>query len=93
MFTLEAQEVPVAAPLAFRKAPADSRSRRVDGAASLFGVEELADPSEVLIILTSHHALVAVRTFGEALFRRFMSQLEVARQARHIRLRQLYDGV
>src|SRR5689334_16829156 len=70
------EEVVIAAALAVGVLAADTRSRVVDRAAALFGVEELANPLEDVVLLVAQDAL-AVSDLGVTLLGLLVSEAEV----------------
>jgi hypothetical protein len=83
---LELEKVIVAASLLRWKHAADLGSGFINGAAPLVGIEELADPPEVLIVLPFHDPLVAMILAGEFLFGLFERKIEMRGQSLDILL-------
>jgi fumarate hydratase class II len=91
--TLVHQEIIVAAAAGTGVGAARGRTRRVNGAASLFGVEELADAAEVFIALAAHDVLVAVGGAREAALRGLEFQIKMLREAFDVTLVQGNDRI
>ena len=68
-------------------------TRLINRAAALFGIEELADPPEVLVAFPAHQILVAVAFARKALLRGGERDPEIFRKAFDIALRQRDDRI
>lgn len=91
--TLVHEEIIVAAAAGAGVGTARGRASLVNGAAPLFGVEELTDAAEVFIALAAHDVLVAVRGAREAALRGFVLQIKMLREAFDITLVQGNDRI
>lgn len=85
--------VVAAAAVVARIVAAGGGPRLIDRATALFGIEELADPPEVLVAFPAHQILVAVAFAREALLRGCEGQLEMLGEAFDVALRQRNDRV
>ena len=57
---LEAEEIPIAAVVLARIVAAYKRTRLIDRAAARLGIEEPADPAEILVRLAPHYPFVTI---------------------------------